>query len=85
MPRSGAAPARPVRSTYRFEAYTPVERRGYGYYAMPLLWRDRVIGWATCEGGAVEVDYIGSAPRVRFYTAALEAEIVRLKKFLTQA
>jgi uncharacterized protein len=70
---------------YRFEAYTPAERRVLGYYAMPLLWRDRVIGWATCDGGAVQVGYIGSAPPGRSYAAALEAEIARLKRFLSQA
>ena len=33
--------------TYRFEAYTPAPKRKLGYYALPLLWRDRVIGWAN--------------------------------------
>ena len=32
---------------YRFEAYTPVKKRVRGYYAMPVLWRDRFIGWAN--------------------------------------
>ena len=32
---------------YRFEAYTPAAKRTLGYYALPLLWRDRVIGWAN--------------------------------------
>src|SRR6187402_1521286 len=32
---------------YRFEAYTPVGKRKLGYYALPLLWRDRVIGWGN--------------------------------------
>lgn len=32
---------------YRFEAYTPLAKRKLGYYALPLLWRDRVIGWAN--------------------------------------
>ena len=30
--------------TYRFEAYTPAPKRKRGYYALPLLWRDRAIG-----------------------------------------
>src|SRR6185503_6769688 len=32
---------------YRFEAYTPARKRLRGYYALPLLWRDRVIGWGN--------------------------------------
>ena len=32
---------------YRFEAYTPAPQRVRGYYALPLLWRDQVIGWGN--------------------------------------
>jgi uncharacterized protein len=32
---------------YRFEAYTPPAKRKLGYYAMPLLWRDMVVGWVN--------------------------------------
>src|SRR5438093_1139582 len=32
---------------YRFEAYTPVPERKLGYYALPVLWRDDVIGWGN--------------------------------------
>ena len=32
---------------YRFEAYTPAPKRKLGYYALPLLWRDEVIGWGN--------------------------------------
>ena len=31
----------------RFEAYTPVKKRVRGYYAMPLLWKDDIIGWVN--------------------------------------
>ena len=34
---------------YRFEAYIPPPQRRFGYYAMPLLWCDDVIGWANVE------------------------------------
>jgi hypothetical protein len=43
---------------YRFEAYTPAPKRVRGYYALPLLWRDRVIGWGNL---AARVPAPGSA------------------------
>jgi uncharacterized protein len=68
---------------YRFEAYTPVPKRKLGYYALPLLWRDRVVGWANVAAvdGAIrpELHYVaGRAPRDRGFTAALEDELTRL-------
>jgi uncharacterized protein YcaQ len=71
---------------YRFEAYTPVARRTLGYYALPLLWRDRVIGWGNLavSGGRLQADlgYVGSRPRDRAFTRALEAEVERMRAFL---
>ena len=72
---------------YRFEAYTPVPKRKLGYYALPLLWGDRVVGWAnvTLTNGEVNVapGYVrGRAPRDRGFAAQLEQEIERLRAFL---
>jgi uncharacterized protein YcaQ len=71
---------------YRFEAYTPVAKRKLGYYAMPLLWRDRVIGWANLavKNGALECDigYVGSQPTERPFKRELEREIDRIRSFL---
>jgi uncharacterized protein YcaQ len=71
---------------YRFEAYTPVTKRKLGYYAMPLLWRDRVIGWANVvvKNGALECDigYVEPQPRERAFKTELEAELDRLRTFL---
>ena len=71
---------------YRFEAYTPVVKRKLGYYAMPLLWRDRVIGWANVvvKNGALECDigYVGSPPRERSFKRELELELDRTRTFL---
>lgn len=71
---------------YRFEAYTPVAKRKLGYYAMPLLWRDRVIGWANVavKNGALECDigYVGSRPSERAFKRELESEMDRIRAFL---
>jgi uncharacterized protein YcaQ len=72
---------------YRFEAYTPVPRRKLGYYALPLLWRDRVIGWGnmSLQNGTVRSDfgYIASRPpHDRAFRRALEEELNRLRIFL---
>jgi len=67
---------------YRFEAYTPVAKRVRGYYAMPMLWRDQVIGWtnATRTGGAWSLahGFLAGRPRERAFAAALAAEEVAL-------
>ena len=73
---------------YRFEAYTPAHKRKLGYYAMPLLWRDRVIGWAnlSVEKGRLmsEFGYIESrAPSDRSFKRELEAELDRMRFFLS--
>jgi uncharacterized protein YcaQ len=72
--------------SYRFEGYTPVAKRIRGYYAMPLLWRDRVIGWGNLsivDGElASEFGYIESAPRSRAFLRELAAELDRMRAFL---
>ncbi len=73
---------------YRFEAYTPAPRRKLGYYAMPLLWRWNVIGWANVAMNVDELDarvgYVsGQAPKERAYAPALTEELERVRVFLT--
>jgi uncharacterized protein YcaQ len=71
---------------YRFEAYTPAPRRKFGYYAMPMLWRDRMIGWSnvSVKDGTLDCEfrYVKSQPRDRIFKRELEAEVDRLKTFL---
>lgn len=72
---------------YRFEAYTPSPKRKLGYYAMPMLWRDAVIGWGNVadEGGKLntQLGYVsGRAPREAVFKRELAAELTRLQAFL---
>jgi hypothetical protein len=65
---------------YRFEAYTPPAKRVRGYYAMPLLWRDQVIGWGNLSvvAGRLQADIgyaSGQAPDDESYRPALGAEL----------
>jgi uncharacterized protein YcaQ len=72
--------------SYRFEAYTPAAKRLRGYYAMPLLWGDAVVGWANARVRGpdldVEVGFVKKRPRDSNFGAELEAEIERLRTFL---
>lgn len=72
---------------YRFEAYTPAAKRIRGYYALPLLWRDQVIGWGnlSVNGGVLhtELGYVaGHAPRDKAFRVALDEELARMESFL---
>jgi uncharacterized protein YcaQ len=75
---------------YRFEAYLPAPKRKLGYYALPLLWHERVIGWgnvAATDGGLrCTFGYTsGRAPREPKFRARLEAELARMRAFLGMA
>ena len=71
---------------YRFEAYTPAARRVRGHYALPLLWRDRVIGWANLkvvdERLRHDIGYVQQPPRGQGYLAALDRELQAVALFL---
>jgi uncharacterized protein YcaQ len=71
---------------YRIEAYTPEAKRQFGYYAMPLLWGDRVIGWVNLsrEDGALRIEpgYVAKPPKGRDFRNAFDAEVARMEMFL---
>ncbi len=75
---------------YRFEAYTPAPKRKLGYYALPMLWQDRVIGWGNLGVSAGVLThsfgYIsGNAPSARAFRVGLEQELQRIRAFLDLA
>ncbi len=72
---------------YRFEAYTPAAKRKLGYYALPLLWHERVIGWGNVAAtdGVLRCSFgyaAGRAPRDAAFRLGLEAELARVRTFL---
>ncbi len=72
---------------YRFEAYTPAPKRVRGYYALPLLWRDAVIGWGNLSFAGkqlqAQLGYVsGRAPRDKAFKRALSDELGRMEAFL---
>ncbi len=74
---------------YRFEAYTPAPKRVRGYYALPLLWREQVIGWGNIalknDSLRADLGYVaGKPPRDAAFKPALQEELARMQTFLTQ-
>jgi len=81
---------------YRFEAYTPPAKRKMGYYALPILWSERIIGWVNvnrsaageARGSAGKLDvvpgFVESRPRGAGFKREYEAEVERLRAFLAR-
>ena len=72
---------------YRFEAYTLPAKRLRGYYAMPLLWRDQVVGWGNVSttNGSLRADMgfvSGQPPQEKAFRVALATELEAVALFL---
>jgi len=72
--------------SYRFEAYIPAAKRERGYYALPILWRDDIIGWVNAsvinDRLKLQIGYVHKAPKSKAYGKALEEEASRMAVFL---
>jgi uncharacterized protein YcaQ len=63
----------------------PAPKRKLGYYALPLLWRDRVIGWANLAvKNRALIPNFGHVQRRNghAFQRELEAELDRIRLFL---
>jgi uncharacterized protein len=74
---------------YRFEAYTPIEKRRFGYYAMPLLWGEKMLGCVNLSMADAKLDiqtiFVGREPKGRDFRRAMDAEIARIEAFLAKS
>ncbi len=72
--------------TYRFEAYVPRAKRKLGYYAMPVLWREEVVGWTNAkvenERLKVAFGYAWKRPRAKEFRLLAEEEVESMARFL---
>ena len=65
----------------------PQPKRKLGYCALPMLWRDQVIGWGNVavKDGALVSSFgytAGRAPRDAGFRAGLGEELERIRVFL---
>jgi uncharacterized protein len=71
---------------YRFEAYTPRSKRVRGYYAMPLMWRNHMIGWVNItvqrRNMVVDTGYISGPPPDPQFKLELQKELNHMEYFL---
>jgi hypothetical protein len=71
---------------YKLEAYVPAHKRRLGHYALPMLWDDKVLGWANLKvvNGRLqhELGFVGSRPREKSFRLALEEALQQMQCFL---
>ena len=73
---------------YKWEIYTPADQRKFGYYVLPVLWGDRLVGRieaaAERRTGTLAVKHIwyeDGVRRTKKLAAAVEGAVRRLAKF----
>lgn len=61
---------------YRIECYTPAPKRRYGYFSLPILWKDQLIGRldpkAHRKDGVFEIKNLHLEPQVKINAALLD-------------
>jgi uncharacterized protein YcaQ len=71
---------------YKLEAYVPAPKRRMGYYAMPMLWGDQMLGWVNLKvvDGRLqhELGFAGPRPRGRAFQLALDEALQQMQEFL---
>jgi uncharacterized protein YcaQ len=71
---------------YKLEAYVPAHKRRMGHYALPMLWREQMVGWANLKviDGRLqhELGFAGPRPPGKAFKRALDEALQRMHFFL---
>jgi uncharacterized protein len=71
---------------YKFEAYMAPHKRRMGHYAMPMLWREQMLGWVNLKvvDGRLQpkLGFAGPQPRTRAFHLALDEALQHMQEFL---
>jgi uncharacterized protein len=71
---------------YKLEAYVPAHKRRMGYYAMPMLWGEQILGWANLKVVdrrlQHELGFAGPQPRGSAFQLALHEALQQMQEFL---
>ncbi len=71
---------------YKLEAYVPAHKRRMGHYAMPMLWGEKIPGWANLKviDGRLRHDlgFAGPPPRGAAFRRALDEALEGMREFL---
>ncbi|WP_339095346.1 crosslink repair DNA glycosylase YcaQ family protein [Deinococcus sp. VB142] len=71
---------------YKLEAYTPAEKRQFGYYALPIFNGEKAVGWANLkvEGGELKAkcQFVSGVRQTKALTGGVEGELARYRAFL---
>lgn len=70
---------------YKLEAYVPAHKRRMRHYAMPVLWREHILGWANLKvvDGRLrhELGFAGAGPRDSAFHLALDEALHQMQEF----
>jgi uncharacterized protein len=71
---------------YKLEAYVPAHKRRMGHYAMPMLWGERMLGWANLKvvNGQLqhELGFAGMRQRGEEFKRAVDEALEQMRDFL---